>query len=239
MPDPVAINSMFGQVARRYDRANRVLSFGIDRAWRRRLVGAVANQGPRSVLDLATGSGDVAFDLARRLPPGTRITGMDFCVPMLEVARAKQERAGDSRIARVQFESGDGLALPCPDASFDAVTIAFGLRNMADRPRALREMRRVLTDHGQLHVLEFSQPAAWLRPFYYYYLRTLSPWVAGIITREPEAYRYLAASIGEFPDAAGVTAEIREAGFGDVSWRQFTGGIVALHSARAGELGKG
>jgi demethylmenaquinone methyltransferase/2-methoxy-6-polyprenyl-1,4-benzoquinol methylase len=232
MPDPVAVNTMFAQVAHRYDLANRVLSLGIDLWWRRRLVQSVRSQAPARVLDLATGSGDVAFALARGLGPGVRITGMDFCQPMLEVALAKQVIAGDDRLSTVEFVPGDGLNLPLGDGSFDAVTVAFGLRNMADRARALAEMRRVLVPGGRLHILEFSQPAAGLRPFYYFYMRRVSPLVAGWLTGEPGAYRYLCDSIAQFPDRAGLAAEIRAAGFEDIAAGSLTGGIVALHTAR-------
>ena len=162
MPDPAAVNSMFARIARRYDLANHLLSGGADFYWRRRLVAAVCRARPRAVLDLATGSGDVALALARRLPAATEITGMDFCPPMLDQAEAKRRRQGGP--ANIAFRPGDGLALPLADASVDVVTIAFGLRNMADRGRALREMRRVLrAPQGRLFALEFSQPHAWLR----------------------------------------------------------------------------
>jgi demethylmenaquinone methyltransferase/2-methoxy-6-polyprenyl-1,4-benzoquinol methylase len=232
MPDPSAVNTMFSQVARRYDRANRILSCGVDLWWRRRLVGSVRTYRPTRILDLATGSGDVAFALARGLNKGVRITGMDFCQPMLEVALAKQVIAGDERLSGVEFLPGDGLNLPLADASFDAVTVAFGLRNMADRARALGEMRRVLVPGGRLHVLEFSQPAPWLRPAYYFYMRRISPTIAGLVTGEPDAYRYLCESIAQFPDRAGLAAEIRAAGFEDVAAQSLTGGIVALHTGR-------
>src|ERR1051326_5632066 len=137
MPDPTSVQSMFGRIARRYDLANRLLSFGADCWWwRRKLVAAVRKNTPIEVLDLATGSGDVAFALARKLPAETRITGMDFCEPMLEEARKKQAANRDDAVRRIVFRQGDGLALPLPDERFDAVTIAFGLRNMADRHRS-------------------------------------------------------------------------------------------------------
>jgi len=175
MPDPKAVNSMFGRIAKRYDTANRVLSAGIDRGWRRRLVEAVARHRPSRVLDLATGSGDVAFAIARGIRPSPEIIGMDFCQPMLDQAEAKRRMSRDPEESRIRFLPGDGLDLPLPDASQDAVTIAFGLRNLADRARGLAEMRRVLKPGGMLHVLEFSQPHAWFRPFYYLYLRHLLP----------------------------------------------------------------
>lgn len=231
MPDPVAVNSMFGRIARRYDIANVLLSFGIDRYWRWRLVRAVRRSEPSDVLDLATGSGDVAFALARSLAPNTRIIGMDFCAPMLAEANAKKLAAGPATHRNVSFQLGDGLALPLPDASCDAITISFGLRNLADRHRGLREMHRVLRPGGRLFVLEFSQPHPWLRPFYLFYLRRILPWIAGCVTGDRQAYVYLNESIELFPGRTDLSREISTAGFAGVDARGFTGGIVALHSA--------
>jgi demethylmenaquinone methyltransferase/2-methoxy-6-polyprenyl-1,4-benzoquinol methylase len=231
MPDPVAVNSMFARIARRYDLANRLLSGGVDVWWRRRLVAAVRRARPGDVLDLATGSGDVAFALARSLPADTRITGMDFCQPMLDEAELK--RAKTSAAKNIVFRQGDGLALPLDDASFDAVTVSFGLRNMADRGRALSEMRRVLRPGGRLFVLEFSQPQAWFRPFYFFYMRRLAPVLAGCLTGDRSAYEYLCGSIERFPARPALAAEIQAAGFSAVTARGFTFGIVALHEAAA------
>jgi demethylmenaquinone methyltransferase/2-methoxy-6-polyprenyl-1,4-benzoquinol methylase len=231
MPDPTAIRSMFGRIAARYDLANHLLSGGVDYWWRQRLVRAVHDARPDAVLDVATGSGDVAFALADGLPPAVRITGMDFCPPMLEEARRK--RAASPRRAAVDFRPGDGLALPLPAASFDAVTISFGLRNMADRHQSLTEMHRVLRPGGRLFVLEFSQPQVWFSPFYYIYLRGLLPLVAGIVTGDRSAYIYLGGSIALFPTRESLAAEIRAAGFSSVTAIPLTGGIVALHEAQA------
>jgi demethylmenaquinone methyltransferase / 2-methoxy-6-polyprenyl-1,4-benzoquinol methylase len=231
MPDPVAVNSMFGRIARRYDAANRLLSGGIDRWWRRRLVATVRRTAPRDVLDLATGSGDVAFALARGLPKSTRIIGMDFCRPMLDEAERKKSGAG-GRCAHVEFREGDGLALPLPDASFDAVTISFGLRNMADRHLALREMHRVLRPGGHVFVLEFSQPHAFFRPIYYSYLRHVLPRLAAAVTGDKGAYDYLAGSIGSFPTHQAVADELHRAGFSEISVSRLTAGTVALHMGR-------
>ena len=228
MPDPVAVNSMFARIARRYDAANRLLSGGVDQWWRRRLLRIVNGAGPHDVLDLATGSGDVAFALARSLPPEARVTGMDFCQPMLDEAVAKQ-RANPARGTNIVFRQGDGLALPCPDAAFDAVTVSFGLRNMADRHRALSEMRRVLRPGGRLHVLEFSQPYRWFRPFYYFYTKRILPAIAGKVTGDRAAYDYLNASIEAYPDHAAMSEELRRAGFREVRALRMTFGIVALH----------
>jgi len=231
MTDPAAVNSMFGRIARRYDLANVVLSLGMDRWWRRRLVTFVRRAAPRDILDLATGSGDVAFALSRGLPGPVSITGMDFCQPMLDEAEAKKIAAGTARYANIHFIQGDGLALPLADASVDAVTISFGLRNLADRPRGLREMRRVLRPDGRLFVLEFSQPAQWFRPLYFFYLRKILPFAAGIVTGDHAAYVYLNETIEQFPGRAALAEEIRAAGFSQVSARGMTFGIVALHEA--------
>lgn len=232
MPDPIAVNSMFGRIAARYDLANLVLCGGIDGWWRKRLVGTVKKFSPADILDLATGSGDVAFALSRALPAAVTITGMDFCQPMLEVAERKRSEAGADRYRNVSFRQGDGLALPLPDEAFDAVTIAFGLRNLADRPQGLREMRRVLRPGGRLYVLEFSQPAAWFRGPYYFYLRRILPSIAGVLTGDRAAYVYLNDTIGKFPDRAELAAEIGAAGFEEVTAEAMTFGVVALHHAR-------
>ncbi|GAB1489493.1 bifunctional demethylmenaquinone methyltransferase/2-methoxy-6-polyprenyl-1,4-benzoquinol methylase UbiE [Opitutaceae bacterium] len=220
---------MFARIARRYDVANRLLSGGADVWWRRVLVRTVAEHAPKDVLDLATGSGDVAFALARGLAADTVITGIDFCQPMLDEAEIKKQQAG--RYPNISFRPGDGMALPLPDASFDAVTISFGLRNMANRHQSLREMYRVLRPGGHVHVLEFSQPQAWFRPFYYFYLKNILPFIAAVVTGDKKAYDYLCGSIEQYPSHTAKADEIRSAGFRDVTVRRLTFGIVALHSA--------
>ena len=167
----------------------------------------------------------------RALDSSVAITGMDFCQPMLDQAESKKLAAGADRFRNVSFCIGDGLALPLPDASQDAVTIAFGLRNLADRPRGLREMRRVLRPGGHLFVLEFSQPFPWFRPCYFFYLRHLLPRIAGVVTGDREAYVYLNDTISEFPGRAALSREISAAGFSAVQARALTLGIVALHEA--------
>jgi demethylmenaquinone methyltransferase/2-methoxy-6-polyprenyl-1,4-benzoquinol methylase len=231
MPDPKAVNSMFARIARRYDLANHLLSGGVDCLWRQRLVRRIRDQHPHTVLDLATGSGDVAFALADGIRKEVRITGMDFCQPMLDEAIRKQ--SGHPQWAAIEFKQGDGMALPLPNTVFDAVTISFGLRNMADRHKALGETHRVLKPGGRLFVLEFSQPYFWFKPFYYAYLKLLLPVIAGIVTGDRSAYEYLCGSIENFPDREKMSAEIKRAGFRGVRATPLTFGIVALHEAEA------
>jgi len=230
MPDPIAVKSMFSRIAPRYDVANHVLSGGIDHWWRKRLVRDVAACSPTRVLDVATGSGDVAFALSERFGPAVEIVGMDFCEPMLLEAEKKKSTPG-SRFSAIRFQVGDGMNLPAADESFDAVTISFGLRNMADRHRSLCEMRRVLRPSGRLFVLEFSQPQRWFKPIYFAYLRYLLPKLAGAVTGDRPAYDYLNATISQFPNHHALAAEIRAAGFRTVKASRLTFGIVALHEA--------
>lgn len=221
---------MFARIAGRYDIANHLLSGGIDYWWRQRLVRAVYDSHAASVLDLATGSGDVVFALADGLAPRVTLLGMDFCQPMLDEAVKKREE--NRRWTHIEFRLGDGMALPLPDASFEAITISFGLRNMVNRAKALQEMRRVLKPDGRLFILEFSQPMVWFRPLYYTYLKYVLPTVAGIITGDRSAYEYLCGSIEQYPDRSAMSEEIRQAGFNSVSALPLSFGIVALHEAR-------
>jgi demethylmenaquinone methyltransferase/2-methoxy-6-polyprenyl-1,4-benzoquinol methylase len=173
------------------------------------------------VLDLATGSGDLAFAIERACPQAT-VTGADFCEPMLERARKKGLR---------HTVVADAMHLPFPDASFDAVTVAFGLRNMESWPGALREMGRVLEPGGHLLVLDFSLPRPPLRGIYRFYLHRVLPVVAGMVTREKSAYEYLGASIEKFPAGKAMVSMIEECGFASAACVPLTGGIVSLYTA--------
>lgn len=223
---------MFGRIAGRYDLANRALACGTDVYWRWRQVRAVSRHEPKRVLDLATGSGDVALALARKLPADVAITGGDFCRPMLE--QADRKKVGDPRTERITFEFADALALPYRDGSFEAATLSFGLRNFGDRALGLRELRRVLAPgRGKAFILEFSQPYGWFAPLYYAYLRHVLPTLAGWLTGDRDAYRYLADTIGRFPTVGDISAELTAAGFRNVKATRMTLGIVALHEAEA------
>ena len=231
MPEATQVNAMFGRIAERYDLANQLLSFGIDRVWRDRLVDEVEWRRPKSVVDLATGSGDVAFALSQALPCAVEIKALDFCEPMIDQAKSKQRHSEDTRI---EFSVGDILSLPIESAWADAITIAFGYRNLENRATGLSEMKRVLKPKtGHLFVLEFSQPHPVYRPFYYYYLKTLLPNMASLITGDKAAYEYLSESIEAFPDRNGISRELRKAGFLDVEAIPLAFGSVALHIAKA------
>lgn len=231
MPEANAVKTLFAGIAKRYDFANRILSLGVDVYWRRLLIAQVRACTARTVADLACGSGDVTFALRRGLPADTQIIGLDFCQPMLDEAEQKKTRQlqlyGDLR-----FAQGDCLALPLADASQDALTIAFGLRNLEDRARGLAEMRRVLKPNGHLFVLEFTQPDRWFRPLYYLYLKTLLPIIAGLATGDKDAYQYLASSIEGFPTRESIQQELYAAGFAQVCYTSATFGIVAIHHAQ-------
>ncbi len=217
------VATMFDQVAARYDLANDVISLGQDRSWRRATVAAVdAGPGER-VLDLAAGTGTSSAPFVRA---GAQVVATDLSLGMLAVGR--------SRRPALSFVAGDALQLPFADASFDAVTISFGLRNVEDTIAALEEIRRVTRPGGRLVVCEFSTPT-WA-PFarlYTEYLIAALPRIAALVSSNPVAYRYLAESIRAWPDQQRLAAIISKAGWSDVAWRNLSGGIVALHRARA------
>jgi demethylmenaquinone methyltransferase/2-methoxy-6-polyprenyl-1,4-benzoquinol methylase len=188
----------------------------------------VASWRPATVLDLATGSGDLALAIERALPEA-QVTGADFCEPMLERARAKGLR--NTIVA-------DAMHLPFPDASFDAVTVAFGLRNMESWPGALSEMARVLAPGGNLLVLDFSLPRApILRSSYRFYLHRILPVIAGLVTREKSAYEYLAGSIEKFPSGQAMLDLLASRGLVSAECHPLTGGIVSLYTAATGRTG--
>ena len=229
MPEGSAVQRMFSGIASRYDFANRVLSLGLCVGWREQLVAAAKAVRPRVVADLATGSGDVAFALRRDLPAECAIVGYDFCEPMLELGRVRAKDEGVS----LEFRTGDCMRLPIVDASQDLVTIAYGVRNFEDRAQGLRELRRILRPDGTLLILEFSQPGAWFAPFHFVHVRCVLPVLAGLLAGDFGAYKYLGTSIAGFPDAAGLDAELKAAGFAKVSHKRMLFGTVALHQAQA------
>ena len=218
---------MFTDIAHRYDFLNHALSLNIDRRWRRTLVRAAEVKAGERVLDVATGTADVAIEFVRGTPAGS-ITGLDPSSGMLDVGRTKLARdpATDGRVRLIE---GDALALPFPDACFDVVTIAFGLRNLPDYDRGVREMARVLRPGGRLLVLEFLPPSGAARVLFRSYIATVLPLVGRAVSGSPEAYRYLASSIAEFVPSAEVRELLAGAGLESVATRRLTGGIAGLH----------
>ncbi len=214
---------MFDRVAKNYDLANDVLSLGQDRAWRTLVVEAVEPRPGQLILDLAAGTGTSSEPFALA---GSVVIPTDLSIGMLTV--------GKKRKPSLDFVAADALQLPYADASFDAVTISFGLRNVEDTAAALVEMRRVTKPGGRLVVCEFSTPT-W-RPFrvlYSNYLVAAIPKIASVVSSNPVAYDYLAESIQAWPDQSRLAAAIETAGWRQVEWRNLSSGIVALHRARA------
>jgi demethylmenaquinone methyltransferase/2-methoxy-6-polyprenyl-1,4-benzoquinol methylase len=213
---------MFGGIAQRYDLANHLLSCGCDFIWRKRAAEIVAAWSPSAIVDLATGTGDLALALAKALPR-SEIIGADFSEEMLAVAKAKGVR---------RVVTADALALPFADRSFDCLTIAFGLRNFKDWNAALREMSRVLTANGNLLVMEFSLPSMpILRSVYRFYLHRLMPIFGSFLTRKKTAYDYLGDSIEQFPGGEELVRLIEANGFSDAASEPLTGGIVTIYTA--------
>lgn len=218
---PTDVAAMFDGVAQRYDITNDVLALGQTRIWRRAVVTAVDPKPGELILDLAAGTGTSSVPFA---DAGAHVIPTDFSLGMLRVGRQRQPR--------LPFVAGDGLHLPYRDASFDAATISFGLRNLSDRAAGLAEFRRVLKPGGRLVVCEFSHPTlAPLRTLYTEYLMRALPAVATKVASNPEAYVYLAESIRAWPAQAELADEMLACGLVEVQWRNLTGGIVAIHRA--------
>ena len=215
---------MFDAIAPGYDARNRLFSVARDHAWRRRAAERANLHPGQTVLDLCTGTGKLAHELLSSTRPGGRVIGIDFSQPMLERARKLEPE--------VEFRLGDVSRLSEPDASVDAITIGFGLRNLVEREQALREMRRVLRPGGRLVILEFAPPPSGpLMRAYRFYLTRVMPAIAGRLSAgERQAYRYLAQTVQDFPPSAALSALLDRIGFA-VAVEPLTFGIVALHVA--------
>ena len=215
---------MFGAIARRYDLANHTLSCGTDFYWRKCAANMVASWRPRKIVDLATGTGDLALAVQKKLPDA-EVTGVDFVPEMLELARRKGVR---------ETILADAMKLPFPDASFDCVTIAFGLRNMENWRDALVEMSRVLKRDGRLLVLEFSMPTVSIvRTIYRFYLHRCLPLLGSFLTRKKSAYDYLGDSIEEFPSGHAMIDLIEASGFKDVTLQPLSYGVATIYTAQS------
>ena len=229
------IREMFDRIAPAYDRLNHLLSLGIDRSWRRRTVKMLAAVRPRRVIDVATGTGDLALAIARRIS-GVRIEGVDLSPQMIEIARAKTaaaETQGRIPADTVSYSVADVEALPFPDDSFDAATVAFGVRNFADIPAGLARIRQVLRPDGTLFILEFDTPHGKIfGPLYRFYFHRVLPAVGGWISKDRKAYRYLPRSVDEFPAPERLREIMSGAGFRECRSRALFGGVAYIHTGK-------
>ncbi len=230
------VRSLFATIADRYDLITVVLSYGQDRRWKRRLIDLASIEPGQRALDLATGTGDIAFSAADR---GARVVGLDITLRMIELARAKAVSASPAVSARsapeapvARFLVGDMLALPFPSRSFDIVTTGYGLRNVPDLTQAIDEIKRVLGAGGQLLSLDFNNPSnPVVRAAYLAYLTIVGGALGWVLHRDPDTYRYIPASIRQYPGAEAVARLIEARGFTSVKVHQVLGGLMTIHHA--------
>ncbi len=221
------VERMFDSISPKYDLLNRLFSLGTDQGWRRKVMRLVAEEPVEHLLDVATGTADLAIMASRQVP---QVTGADISEGMLSHGREKVKKAGlDQRVTLVR---GDAADLPFPDSTFDAVTVAFGVRNFEDLARGVHGMLRVLKPDGRLFVLEFSQPRGVLRPFFRFYFHRVMPFIGRLISKDSAAYSYLPASVDAFPEGPAFEGIMREQGGREVRSERLTGGIATLYIAR-------
>lgn len=220
---------MFDNIAGNYDFLNHFFSMGIDKLWRRKVVKLLKAEHPKHILDVATGTGDLAIAAMGASPE--KVTGIDISVGMLEKGREKVHRLHLDQ--RISLQYGDSEAIEFADDTFDAITVAFGVRNYQNLDKGLAEMRRVLKPGGTLIVLEFSKPTNWLfRQLYYFYFCTVLPFIGKLVSKDPRAYTYLPESVRAFPDGEVFAERLRDAGFKNVSCTPLTFGISTIYRAR-------
>jgi demethylmenaquinone methyltransferase/2-methoxy-6-polyprenyl-1,4-benzoquinol methylase len=229
---PARIAGMFDAIAARYDALNHLLSAGLDKRWRRQAIASLSLTGRERVLDLCTGTADLAIAARAARPPASVVLGIDFAGAMLDVGRRKLARLGERRVALVR---GDATRIPVGDGAVDAVTVAFGIRNVERTAAACAEMYRVLLPGGRLAILEFAIPTRpVIRTLYLWYFRSVLPRIGRAISGHGSAYRYLPESVGAFATPDEFTGFLRAAGFTQVTARPLTFGAVYLFAARRG-----
>ncbi|MEZ5346824.1 MAG: bifunctional demethylmenaquinone methyltransferase/2-methoxy-6-polyprenyl-1,4-benzoquinol methylase UbiE [Pyrinomonadaceae bacterium] len=223
-----AVHEMFAGIATKYDFLNHFLSINIDKRWRRKVSGLLSDtlsDSEARILDVACGTGDLAIDLKRF--GKARVFGTDFCRPMLTIAKEKTAGGGES----IPYLEADGLNLSFADETFDAVTIAFGLRNFSNWENGLIELMRVLKPGGRIAVLEFSSPMIpGFRSAFNFYFANILPRIGGVVSGSRGAYEYLPDSVSRFPDQRQLASMMRQIGFSDVKYKNLTGGIAAIHT---------
>jgi demethylmenaquinone methyltransferase/2-methoxy-6-polyprenyl-1,4-benzoquinol methylase len=226
--DARKIEEMFSRIASRYDLLNHVLSLGLDIGWRKKVARETGEFKCNRVLDVCTGTGDMAIELCRFWKGTARVEGLDFSPALIEIGKKKVKKANLED--RISFSEGNAEKLPFENDRFDAVTITFGLRNIDNRLKALREFYRVTASGGRFVCLEFSQPTnKVLKNVYSFYLFKVAPLVSKILGSDPAAYRYLGYTIRDFPSSSELTNLLESAGWKEVSCRKLAGGIVAIH----------
>lgn len=228
--DPRRIAGMFDAIAHRYDRLNHLLSVGLDRRWRRQAVDALDLPLDARVLDVCTGTADLAITAAGHPSRPRAVLGVDFAAEMLALGHGKLAAAG---LSSVDLARGDACRLPCQPDSVDAVTVGFGIRNVSDTPAAIAEMFQVLKPGGRIAILEFGEPSLpFLRSIYLWYFRRVLPRIGRLLSKHAEAYAYLPASVSAFLTPAAFTALLRETGFRPVTVNRLTFGVVYLYVGR-------
>lgn len=216
---------MFNNIAPKYDFLNHFLSMGIDKLWRKRAIRLLKSANPQRVLDVATGTGDLAIALSKSL--GAKVTGLDLSTEMLKVAERKVEKLGNVDIDLVQ---GDSENLPFSTGAFDAITVAFGVRNFENLEKGLTEMARTLKPGGQMVILEFSKPSRFpMKQIYNFYFKTILPFWGGIISKDKAAYTYLPESVNQFPEGKAFTNILAKIGMGEIKEYRQTFGIATIY----------
>lgn len=223
------VSTMFNRIAPYYDLLNRLLSLGIDTIWRKKAIALLREKQPKMVLDVATGTADLALETARQLH-AEQIIGVDISTQMLEIGREKVAKKGLSKV--IQLREGDSENLPFPNNTFDAITVAFGVRNFEDLERGLAEMQRVLKPGGQLVVLEFSKPRVFpFRQIFNFYFKHILPFIGRMTSKDPKAYRYLYESVQAFPEGERFLSILTKTGFKSNRCIPLTLGVCSIYSA--------
>ena len=224
------VAEMFDNISGKYDFLNHFLSFGIDHYWRRKTISILKNESPQLILDVATGTGDLAFSAHKRLKP-KKIIGLDISKGMLEVGRVKIKRK--NLVDSLDFIYGDSENIPFEDNYFDAVMVSFGVRNFEDLNAGLKEIHRVLKPSGRLLVLEFSKPKKFpVKQSYYLYSNFILPFFGKLISKDKSAYTYLPESVAAFPEGEDFLDQLTKVSFKDSFYKQLSGGIASIYSAK-------